>query len=121
VSTQLRLVDTNDITDRPAGSPSGKAASSPRRAPSGSTGTPKRAPKRVQKRAPIRAQVTRRGGARGGNTKRTVRWTGDLRLDDRTRTVGRAGIAAAREALERVAAEQARARSEQEGRSQKAS
>jgi hypothetical protein len=117
VSTQLRLVDTNDLTDRPAGSPSGKAASGPRRAPSGSAGAPKRAPKRAQ----IRARVTPRGGARGGNAKRTVRWTGDLRLDDRTRSVGRAGIAAAREALERVAAEQARARSEQEGRGQKAS
>ncbi|MFN8026185.1 MAG: hypothetical protein U0W40_07475 [Acidimicrobiia bacterium] len=56
-----------------------------------------------------------------GRAARAVRWPGDLHLDARTRKVGRAGVAAAREALERVAAEQERARSEREGRSQKAS
>ena len=102
VSTQLRLVDTTDLTDRPAGS-----------AQRGQ----KRTPKRARKPAPMRARVT----PRGGSATRSVRWAGDLRLDDRTRTVGRAGIAAAREALERVATEQDRARSEREGRGQKAS
>jgi len=114
VSTQLRLVDTTDLTVRPDGAPqrAQKRAQKPAQEP---------AQKPAQKRTPMRGRVTPRGGARGGSAKRSVRWAGDLRLDDRTRTVGRAGIAAAREALERVAAEQDRARSEREGRGQKAS
>jgi len=110
VSTQLRLVDTTDLTDRPAGSPERAQKR-----------TPERAQKPARKPAQMRGRVSPRGGARGGSATRSVRWAGDLRLDDRTRTVGRAGIAAAREALGRVAAEQDRARSEREGRGQKAS
>jgi hypothetical protein len=115
VSTQLRLVDTTDLADQPtSGKAASKAASGPRRAPAGSAGAPLRA--RVSKGGARDARSGRAGGA-----KRAAHWAGDLRLDDRTRTVGRAGVAAAREALERVAAEQERARSEREGRGQRAS
>jgi hypothetical protein len=92
VTTQLRLVDTTQLESTPA--------------------------------APRRARVVK-PGTRARNQARSqakaVRWPGELHLDARTRKVGRAGVAAAREALERVAIEQERARSEREGRSQKAS
>jgi hypothetical protein len=44
-------------------------------------------------------------GPRGTGTRRAIDW-GGWRLDDRTRRIGRAGVAAAREAL--VAAREAR-------------
>jgi hypothetical protein len=93
VTTQLRLLDTPETTPAP-------------------------------RRARATARVTTRGAGTGGAARggrRAARWPGELHLDARTRKVGRSGVAAAREALERVAAEQARARAEREGRSQKAS
>jgi hypothetical protein len=82
VSTQLRLVDT------PATETT--AAKATRRA----TTTGRKAPKRSA------VSAARRGG------RRAVNW-GDWRLDARTRTVGRAGVARARRALEdAVAAEE---------------
>jgi hypothetical protein len=75
VSTQLRLVDTPDT--RPT------AATTTRRAASRGRTSPKR--------------TTVAGARRGG--RRTVNW-GDWRLDARTRSVGRAGVARARRALE---------------------
>ena len=99
MTTQLRLLDPPETT--PA----------PRRA-------------RAAARATTQAsgRVARAGSARStGSARRAARWAGELHLDARTRTVGRSGVAAAREALERVAAEQERARSERDGRSQRAS
>lgn len=99
MTTQLRLLDTPETT--PA----------PRRA---------RASARVNPQGAGRAG--RGGSARStGSARRAARWAGELHLDARTRKVGRSGVAAAREALERVAAEQERSRSEREGRSQRAS
>ena len=96
MTTQLRLLDTPETT--PA----------PRRA---------RATARVTKQGAARASSARTAGT----ARRAARWSGELHLDARTRKVVRTGVAAAREALERVAAEQERARSEREGRSQRAS
>jgi hypothetical protein len=80
VSTQLRLVDP----------PEPKATTSRRRATTART-----APQRTARPTP----------ARGGG-RRAVNW-GDWRLDARTRSVGRAGVARARRALEdAVAAEE---------------
>jgi hypothetical protein len=56
-----------------------------------------------------RAASGRTSSGRSSSGRRGVRW-GEWQLDSRTRSVGRAGVAAAREALERVAAEQERAR-----------
>ncbi len=99
MTTQLRLLDPPETT--PA----------PRRA---------RATARVTTQASGRAG--RAGSARStGSARRAARWPGELHLDARTRKVGRSGVAAAREALERVAAEQERARAERDGRSQRAS
>ena len=74
MSTQLRLVDL----------PEPKATKPSRRA----TTTDRTAPKRTGRPTP----------ARGGG-RRAVNW-GDWRLDARTRSVGRAGVARARRALE---------------------
>lgn len=95
MTTQLRLVDTTEMDTR-----------SP-------------APPRAR-----RARVVKAGGSAASSARRharAARWPGELHLDARTRKVGRAGVAAAREALERVAAEQERARAEREGRGQRAS
>ena len=108
VTTQLRLLDPPETT--PA----------PRRA---------RTTARVTKQGQItkqgRVTATKSGRASGAGkvatARRAAHWAGELHLDARTRKVGRTGVAAAREALERVAAEQERARSEREGRSQRAS
>jgi hypothetical protein len=75
VSTQLRLVDP----------PEPEASKSTRRR---ATTSGRTAPKRTGRAAP----------ARGGG-RRAVNW-GDWRLDARTRSVGRAGVAQARRALE---------------------
>jgi hypothetical protein len=81
VSTQLRLVDTPD--------PRPTAATTTRRA----ARTGRTSPKRTT------VAPARRSG------RRAVNW-GDWRLDARTRSVGRAGVARARRALEdAVAAE----------------
>jgi len=77
VSTQLRLVDTATVP-------------SARRSPSTT-----RAPSRASTRA--RANAGKATGSR-----RAVSW-GDWRLDARTRRVGRAGVAQARQALEAAA------------------
>ncbi len=85
MTTQLRLVDTPETPPAPAsraGKPSRPAAARP-------SGTRTSGPRSVGRRA--------------------VRW-GDWQLDAGTRRVGRQGVAAAREALERAAAEQERAR-----------
>jgi hypothetical protein len=74
VSTQLRLVEP----------PEPKVTKSSRRA----TTAGRTAPKRTGRPTP----------ARGGG-RRAVNW-GDWRLDARTRSVGRAGVARARRALE---------------------
>jgi hypothetical protein len=81
--------------------------------------TPETTP--APRRARATARITKQGARSTGGARRAARWAGELHLDARTRKVGRSGVAAAREALERVAAEQERARSEHEGRSQKAS
>jgi hypothetical protein len=75
VSTQLRLVETPD------------------------TGTKKQAPK--PKRAAKRPKTTVAPASRG--SRRAVNW-GEWHLDARTHTVGRAGVARARQALEAAAA-----------------
>jgi hypothetical protein len=106
VTTQLRLVDTAQLESAPA------AARAPRRARAVKATT-------ARKGAPKVARTGTRTGT--SRSARAVRWPGELHLDARTRRVGRAGVAAAREALERVAAEQERARAEREGRSQRAS
>lgn len=104
MTTQLRLVDTPETTPAPR-----RARASARVNPgSGRTDTSGRAGRTRSARST-------------GTARRAARWAGELHLDARTRTVGRAGVAAAREALERVAAEQARARAERDGRSQRAS
>ena len=94
VTTQLRLVDPPEGPAVPAS----------------------RAAKRSRSAAP-RQTGTRTSGPRVAS-RRAVRW-GDWQLDARTRTVGRQGVAAAREALERVAAEQERARAGREAGSQR--
>jgi hypothetical protein len=83
VSTQLRLVETLPP------------------APSSGNGSRKRSGKQPRKAAgtvgPVRGSLTKQA-----RTKQ-VNW-GDWRLDARTRTVGRAGVAAARRALQDAAA-----------------
>ncbi len=87
------------------------------------------APRRARATARVTTQASGRTGRAGsagstrstGSARRAARWAGELHLDARTRKVGRSGVAAAREALERVAAEQERARAERDGRSQRAS
>jgi hypothetical protein len=86
VSTQLRLVETLPPAPR-----TGKV---PR------AGTQTRAqPTRKQTGNKQPRKATRTVGA----SRRAVQW-GDWHLDTRTRTVGRAGVAAARRALEEAAA-----------------
>jgi len=75
VSTQLRLVET-------------PAASTKKQAPK---------PKKAAKRPKTTVAPARRG------SRRAVNW-GEWHLDARTRTVGRAGVARARQALEAAAA-----------------
>ena len=75
MSTQLRLVDT----------PAAPNTKSARRATTAAGTSPKQRTGRVT--------ATRRGG------RRAVDW-GDWHLDARTRTVGRAGVARARRALQ---------------------
>jgi hypothetical protein len=91
MATQLRLVDplTLETNPVPARTRSGKQ--------SGKQGT-RRASTRT-----TRAQLTKGRRPSTTSTRRAVRW-GEWQLDDRTRSVGRAGVAAAREALERAAA-----------------
>jgi hypothetical protein len=109
VTTQLRLLEPPETTPAPLRA---------------------RATARVTKQGQVTKQgrVTRSsksgrasGAGNAGTARRAAHWAGELHLDARTRKVGRTGVAAAREALERVAAEQERARSEREGRSQRAS
>jgi hypothetical protein len=111
VTTQLRLVDTIESPAPPNGTTTSKAA------PKTAGKTAGKAPGKAAGKAPVKGRIAPAGRA----SRRAVRWPGELKLDARTRKVGRAGVAAAREALERVAAEQERARSERAGRSQRAS
>ena len=74
MSTQLRLVDTLPPVPR-----TGKAS------------------------RPRSGKQPRKATRTAAPTRRAVQW-GDWRLDARTRTVGRAGVAAARRALEEAAA-----------------
>lgn len=77
VSTQLRLISRTDVpADRPTRTRTGAATDAPARPLRG------------------RANTSRRPAAR-----RAVHWEGRWRLDERTREVGRAGIASARAAL----------------------
>jgi len=82
VSTQLRLVEP------PAPAPRTRAAAR-RQPPADQSGR--------------RARAATLTGARRTRPARPVRW-GDWHLDARTRSVGRAGVAAARRALEEAAA-----------------
>ncbi|MFI5045919.1 MAG: hypothetical protein ACHQIG_02555 [Acidimicrobiia bacterium] len=78
MATQLRLVDP----------PPAAARSSRRRSGAAGTGTLARTA-RVGARAPL------------GSGRRAAHW-GDWQLDARTRTIGRAGVAAARAALQQA-------------------
>lgn len=80
MTTQLRLVDPPPAR-RPARAPRPRAGEA--------------APR------PARGRVTG-GRRRSGTTRRGAAW-GEWDLDARTRTIGRAGVAAARAALERAA------------------
>jgi hypothetical protein len=95
VSTQLRLVDPPEPRTRPtkAGAKGTTNASSP---------TSAKAPNR-----PRRATSGRVRSA-SGSARRAASW-GDWRLDAGTRRVGRAGVAAAREALEAALEQELRA------------
>ena len=97
VTTQLRLVDPPEAPPAPAS----RARKPSRSAAAHRSGT---------RTSGTRTSGSRRGPGPRPAGRRAVRW-GDWQLDARTRTVGRQGVAAAREALERVAAEQERARS----------
>ena len=77
MATQLRLVDPP-----PAARPARRA--------------------RAAATTPARARVTGTPRRRSGRARRGASW-GEWELDARTRSIGRAGIAAAREALERAA------------------
>jgi len=94
---QLRLVDDPETTPGPDAP---KRRAGPRRSRS-SSATPRSSGLTAGRTA------GRTSGRSSG--RRAARW-GEWQLDSRTRSVGRAGVAAAREALERVAAEQERAR-----------
>jgi hypothetical protein len=82
MATQLRLVDPPAATPR----------------------TSRRASSRAD--APTRtARVSapgKKGSGRKGSGRRAVHW-GEWQLDTRTRTIGRAGVAAARAALQQAA------------------
>jgi hypothetical protein len=82
VSTQLRLVEILP--------PAPRTGNEPR------AGTPTR-------NKPTGNKQTRKATRTVAPSRRAVQW-GDWRLDTRTRTVGRAGVAAARRALEEAAA-----------------
>jgi hypothetical protein len=84
VSTQLRLVDTPDLEPRASRAPGARRT-------------------RTQPTA-RRATATARSGST--SARRAAHW-GEWQLDARTRQVGRAGVAAAREALERALEQQA--------------
>jgi hypothetical protein len=81
VSTQLRLVENLPPAPR--------------------TGNEPRPGKQTRKRTGNKQ--TRKATRTVGPSRRAVQW-GDWHLDARTRTVGRAGVAAARRALEEAAA-----------------
>ena len=87
MSTQLRLVDPPEPGPRPT-----KAAA---KAANSSSGRPRRTASRSASGRTTTGRIrTAQGGAR-----RAASW-GDWRLDAGTRRVGKAGVAAAREALE---------------------
>jgi hypothetical protein len=90
VSTQLRLVEPPEPTSA-AGSGGGRPSAARRRAGPPSSGRSAR-----------------------GTGRRPAHW-GEWHLDTRTRRVGRAGVAAARAALEQAAAEQQQERASQDG------
>ena len=62
-----------------------------------------RKPKSTKAAKSSRSSVARTGQITGRNARRAVNW-GDWRLDATTRSVGRAGVARARRALEEAAA-----------------
>jgi hypothetical protein len=86
VSTQLRLVETLP--------PAPRTGNEPR-------------PGTQTRNKPTRKQTANKQSRKAtrtvGPSRRAVQW-GDWHLDARTRTVGRAGVAAARQALEEAAA-----------------
>jgi hypothetical protein len=86
VSTQLRLVETLPPAPRTGNEP--RAAKQARN-------------KQARNKQP--GNKTRNATRTVGPSRRAVQW-GDWHLDARTRTVGRAGVAAARRALEEAAA-----------------
>jgi hypothetical protein len=81
MATQLRLVDPPPATVRPRPSRARTSSSTPARGARGA--------------ARLGARTVK------GSARRAAQW-GEWRLDDRTRQVGRAGIAAARAALEQA-------------------
>jgi hypothetical protein len=91
VSTQLRLVETLPPAPRTGKVPRAgtQTRAKPTRKQTGNKQTGNKQPRKA----------TRTVGA----SRRAVQW-GDWHLDTRTRTVGRAGVAAARRALEEAAA-----------------
>ena len=99
MSTQLRLVDPPEPRTRPtkAVAKGATSASSP------TTAKGSNRPRRATARA-----TTGRVRSGSGSARRAASW-GDWRLDAGTRRVGRAGVAAAREALEAVLEQELRA------------
>jgi hypothetical protein len=90
MATQLRLVDPP-----PASEPTPRAPSR--------TAAPSRRQARATTRKPGRKTTATVGSARRpARGRRAVSW-GEWELDARTRSIGRAGVAAARDALERAA------------------
>jgi hypothetical protein len=85
MTTQLRLVDPPPAAAR-------TKTSAARSATARTTGA-----------RTVRARIATSGRPGTTSNRRAARW-GDWHLDDRTRRIGREGIAAAREALERAAA-----------------
>jgi hypothetical protein len=74
MATQLRLVDTPPSPKRPTSTAAAR---------------------------PARGRVTGAHRRRGGGARRAASW-GEWELDARTRRIGKAGVAAARAALERA-------------------
>ncbi|MET0275562.1 MAG: hypothetical protein ABW211_01815 [Acidimicrobiia bacterium] len=89
MTTQLRLVDPPPPVARPA-----KTTRATKRATAAE-------PANAASTRTTRARVAPSGRQRTTSGRRAVRW-GEWQLDDSTRRIGREGVAAAREALERA-------------------
>lgn len=90
MSTQLRLIT------KPGAAKSAPAKARAAKSPNSSSPTPR----------PLRARR-----APANRARRSVHWQGQWRLDDQTRTIGKAGVASAREALARAHPDEYRAAS----------